>query len=84
MGKKFKVDFLENLSSDFHEISHERAPHWGLPKDITRDAPLELGAGPRGPKFWGDPPKISHFRFPGVGIFTTISSARRSPQKRGV
>jgi len=84
MGKKIKVDFLENLSSDFRKISQEPAPHLDLPNGITHYPPTELGAGPGGPKFGGDPPKISHFRFPEVGIFFTISSARWSPQKLGV
>ena len=73
-GKKLKVDFLENLSSDFRKISQQRAPYGDLPKDITSDPPPKLGAGPGGPKFGGYPSKISHFRFSGVEIFTTVSS----------
>ena len=76
--------FLENLSSHFRKMLHEHAPHPALSKHITTNPPPELGAGPGSPKVGDDPPKISHFRFPGVGIFTTISSARRSPQKLGV
>jgi len=75
MGKKFKCTFLKNLSSDFRKILHERAPRTDLPNCITRDPPPKLGAEPGGHKFGSDPPKISHFRFPGVEIFTTVSSA---------
>ena len=84
MGKKFKCTFLENLSSDFRKISHERAPRTDLPNCIPHDPPPKLGAEPGGRKFGGDPPKISHFRFPGVEIFTTVSSAAWSLHKLGV
>ena len=83
-GKKFKCTFLENLSSDFHKISHERAPRTDLPNDTITHPPPESGAEPGAPKFGGDPPKISHFRFPGVEIFTTVSSAPGSLHKLGV
>jgi len=82
--KKLKVDFLENFSTDFHKILPEDVPHTALRNNITRDPPQELGAGPGGPKFWGDTPKISHFQFPGVEIFTTIGSAPWSLQTPGV
>ena len=74
-GKKLKVDFLEILSSDFRKISQQRAPYGDLPNDITSDPPPKSGAGPGGPKFGGYPSKISHFRFSGVEISTTVSSA---------
>jgi len=48
MGKKFKIDFLENLSSDVHEISDER----------TRDPPPELGAGQGAPNFGVTPKNL--------------------------
>ena len=84
LRKKQTCDFLENLSSDFCKISYERAPHTALPNDAITDPPPNLGAGPGGPKIWGNPPKFSHFRFSRVGIFSTVCSARWSPQKFGV
>ena len=82
--EKRKVDFHENLSSDFRKISHEHAPRPGPPNGVTSYPPPESWAEPGGPEFWGDPPQISYFRYPGVENLSTISSAPRSLQKLGV
>jgi len=54
-----KVDFLENRSSDFRKISHERAPHTDLSENITHNPPPKLVAGPGAPKLGVTPKNLA-------------------------
>jgi len=80
---KISKSFFSKISSQIYEKNlPERATHTSLRNGIIRNPPSKLGAGPGGPQSWGDP-NIFHFRFPGVGIFLTFSTERRSLQKLG-
>jgi len=81
MGKNFKLEYLENLSAEFREIFWVYSPRGAGPPDTFSYPVPQLGEGLGAPKVGGDPPKISHFRFPWVQIFTTRSSGRESLQK---
>ena len=72
----FKLKYLENPLSEFHEIFQDCSPRRAGPGDVFIFPAAQLGEGLGAPKLGGNPPKISHFLFPGVQIFTTISSAR--------
>ena len=72
----FKLEYLKNLSSDFRKIFWDCSPRPAASDDAFTYPVPQLGEGPWAPKVGGDPPKISHFRFPWVQISTTISSGR--------
>ena len=82
-GKKFKCDFLQNLSSDFRKNFTWKCPPYRSTE--RHDHPPEIRGGARGPKCGATSPpnKIPIFGFREWELFFTISTARSRLQKLG-